>query len=219
MVARARSAAALIAEYRLVLTSRNGLLRLRRSIATRWPDLIEVTAAAARTRSSPAVTGSSPTASCGVRAFPERRWVHAVRLACGIWVGEPPRFGSGQGRAAGTATPPQARRSNGRPESRWCWAATSTSVRRGSTGWSGSRSVTSITSSSAQASSPTVKPRCSSAARCLTTHRSRSTRRREPAASAPIHQRARSPKPRSTSSAFSPSVPRAGSTPSWVAAS
>ena len=41
MVAGAVSAT-LGAEYRLVLTSRNGLLSARRAIATRWPDLIRL---------------------------------------------------------------------------------------------------------------------------------------------------------------------------------
>lgn len=78
-------AEALIAEYRLVLTSRNGLPGVRRSIATRWPDLMKSQGGGANAilaRSDRIVAHRE----LRVRVFPERRWVHGVRLACGIWV-------------------------------------------------------------------------------------------------------------------------------------
>lgn len=77
--------AALTAEYRLVLTSRNGLLGTRRALATRWPDLLKSQGGGANAilaRSDRIVAHRA----LRLRVFPERRWVHAVRLACGIWV-------------------------------------------------------------------------------------------------------------------------------------
>jgi endonuclease/exonuclease/phosphatase family metal-dependent hydrolase len=77
--------AALIAEYRVVLTSRNGLLAARRTIATRWPNLIKSHGGGANAilaRSDRIVTDRA----LRLRLLPERRWVHGVRLAAGIWV-------------------------------------------------------------------------------------------------------------------------------------
>lgn len=73
------------AEYRLVLTSRNGLLSLRRAIATRWPDLIRSNGGGANAilaRRDRIVAHRT----LRLTRFPERRWVHAAWLACGIWV-------------------------------------------------------------------------------------------------------------------------------------
>jgi len=78
-------AAALDAEYRFVLTSRNGALALRRAIATRWPDLIKSNGGGANSilaRRDRIVVHRT----AQLCRFPERRWVHAARLACGIWV-------------------------------------------------------------------------------------------------------------------------------------
>lgn len=77
--------AALTAEYRYVLTSRNGLLGARRAIATRWPDLIKSHGGgcnAILARSDRIVADRA----LRVRVVPERRWVQAVRLAAGFWV-------------------------------------------------------------------------------------------------------------------------------------
>jgi endonuclease/exonuclease/phosphatase family metal-dependent hydrolase len=77
--------AALIAEYRFVLTSRNGLLRVREAFATRWPDLVRSHGGGANAilaRSDRIVADRE----LRLRLLPERRWVHGVRLACGIWV-------------------------------------------------------------------------------------------------------------------------------------
>ncbi len=73
------------AEYRLVLTSRNGLLSLRRAIATRWPDLIRSNGGGANAilaRRDRIIAHRT----LRLTRFPERRWVHTVWLACGIWV-------------------------------------------------------------------------------------------------------------------------------------
>jgi endonuclease/exonuclease/phosphatase family metal-dependent hydrolase len=77
--------AALTAEYRFVLTSRNGLLGARQALATRWPDLMKSQGGGANAilaRSDRIVADRA----LRLRVLPERRWVHAVRLACGIWV-------------------------------------------------------------------------------------------------------------------------------------
>ncbi|MGI8507584.1 MAG: endonuclease/exonuclease/phosphatase family protein [Solirubrobacteraceae bacterium] len=78
-------AAALDAEGQLVLTSRNGLLVLRRAIATRWPDLIKANGGGANAilARRDRIVAHRTLRLC---RWPERRWVHAVRLACGIWV-------------------------------------------------------------------------------------------------------------------------------------
>jgi endonuclease/exonuclease/phosphatase family metal-dependent hydrolase len=74
------------AEQRLVLTSRNALLPVRRAIAIRWPDAIKSNGG-----------GANAILSRGRRILdhrrrrlcrlPERRWVHAVHLEDGVWVG------------------------------------------------------------------------------------------------------------------------------------
>jgi endonuclease/exonuclease/phosphatase family metal-dependent hydrolase len=73
------------AEYRVVLTSRNGLLALRRAIATRWPDAIKSNGGgsdAILVRHDRIVEHRAQR----LTRLPERRWVHAVQLASGIWV-------------------------------------------------------------------------------------------------------------------------------------
>lgn len=74
------------AEERNVLTSRNSLLPLRRVVAVRWPDVIKSNGGGAN-----AVLARS-TAIAEHRAMrlswlPERRWLQAVRLDSGVWVG------------------------------------------------------------------------------------------------------------------------------------
>jgi endonuclease/exonuclease/phosphatase family metal-dependent hydrolase len=78
-------ASALGAEYRLVLTSRNGLLSLRRAIAIRRPDLIKSNGGGANAilARRDRIVAHRAQRLC---RLPERRWAHAVRLACGIWV-------------------------------------------------------------------------------------------------------------------------------------
>ena len=79
-------AARLHAEQRLVLTSRNAALPLRRAIAKRWPDLIKSNGGGAN---AILVRGDTITEHRSRRLciWPERRWVHAVRLhGAGIWV-------------------------------------------------------------------------------------------------------------------------------------
>jgi endonuclease/exonuclease/phosphatase family metal-dependent hydrolase len=76
----------LAADQRYVLTSRNALLPLRRAIAVRHPDLIKSNGGGAN---AILVRGDSITAHRWRRLclWPERRWVHAVRLQhAGVWV-------------------------------------------------------------------------------------------------------------------------------------
>ena len=81
----ARLGARLNAEYRQVLTSRNGLLPLRRAIATRWPDLIKSHGGGANAilvREDRIIEHRT----LRLCRLPERRWAHAARLACGVWM-------------------------------------------------------------------------------------------------------------------------------------
>ncbi len=81
----ARLGAELAAEYRFVLTSRNGLLAARRAIATRWPDLIGSNGGGANAilaRHDRIVADRT----LRLARFPERRWAHAAWLAAGFWV-------------------------------------------------------------------------------------------------------------------------------------
>lgn len=77
---------ALGAEQRLVLTSRNALLPVREAIATRWPDVIKSNGGGAN---AILVRGARIVEHRTRRLcrLPERRWVHAVRLPSGLWVG------------------------------------------------------------------------------------------------------------------------------------
>ncbi len=79
-------ATTLRARERLVLTSRNGLLPLRRGVATRWPDLIKSNGGGANAilvRGQEIVQARTRR----LRWWPERRWLQAVRLGEGTWVG------------------------------------------------------------------------------------------------------------------------------------
>lgn len=74
------------ADHRLVLTSRNFGLSARRAIAIRWPDLIKSNGGGANAIlvRGDAITEHRVRRLC---IWPERRWVHAVRLAAGgMWV-------------------------------------------------------------------------------------------------------------------------------------
>ena len=73
-------------DARFVLTSRNALLPARRAVAMRWPDLIKSNGGGAN-----AILVRADTVlehrSQRLCIWPERRWVHAVRLRdAGAWV-------------------------------------------------------------------------------------------------------------------------------------
>ncbi len=79
-------AARLKADSRLVLTSRNALLPVRRAIAVRMPDLIKSNGGGAN---AILVRGDTIVEHRWRRlcVWPERRWVHAVRLHdAGAWM-------------------------------------------------------------------------------------------------------------------------------------
>jgi endonuclease/exonuclease/phosphatase family metal-dependent hydrolase len=82
----AELAARLGADQRLVLTSRNALPALRRAVAIRWPDLIKSNGGG----SDAILVRRERIVEHRVRRLsrrPERRWMHAVRLEDGVWVG------------------------------------------------------------------------------------------------------------------------------------
>jgi len=72
------------ADQRLVMTSRNQLLPLRRALATRWPDPMRSGGGGAN---AILVRGATIAEHRGLPLcrLPERRWLHAVRLSSGIW--------------------------------------------------------------------------------------------------------------------------------------
>ncbi len=74
------------ADHRLVLTSRNAALPLRRAIATRWPDLIKSNGGGCN---AILVRGDSIDVdrTLSLRRLPERRRLLGVRLAGGTWLG------------------------------------------------------------------------------------------------------------------------------------
>jgi endonuclease/exonuclease/phosphatase family metal-dependent hydrolase len=78
-------AARLGAEYRQVLTSRNGLPALRRAIARRWPDVIKSGGGGANAilARRDRIIAHETQRLC---RLPERRWAHGVQLACGVWL-------------------------------------------------------------------------------------------------------------------------------------
>lgn len=74
------------ADQRLVLTSRNALLPLRRAVATRWPDVIKSNGGGANA----ILVREGVIAEQRTRRLcllPERRQLQAVRLADGTWIG------------------------------------------------------------------------------------------------------------------------------------
>src|SRR3954468_12486521 len=72
------------AEQRLVLTSRNFLLPLRRAIASRAPDLLKANGGGCNAILVRGAILDHRTQRLTWR--PERRWAHGVRLAGGQWV-------------------------------------------------------------------------------------------------------------------------------------
>jgi endonuclease/exonuclease/phosphatase family metal-dependent hydrolase len=74
------------AEQRLVLTSRNSLLAVRRAVAERWPDVAKSNGGGCN---AILVRGEGIAEHRVQRLgwWPERRWMHAVRLSRGWWVG------------------------------------------------------------------------------------------------------------------------------------
>lgn len=74
------------ASMRMAITSRNQLLPLRRFVADRWPDVAKSGGGGANAilvRGAP-IDGHR---TQRLRWWPERRWVHAVRLADATWLG------------------------------------------------------------------------------------------------------------------------------------
>jgi endonuclease/exonuclease/phosphatase family metal-dependent hydrolase len=74
------------AEARSVLTSRNAVLPVRRAIAVRWPDLIKSNGGGCN---AILIRGAeiAEHRSSRLCVWPERRWLHAVRLSNGTWIG------------------------------------------------------------------------------------------------------------------------------------
>jgi endonuclease/exonuclease/phosphatase family metal-dependent hydrolase len=99
----ARLASGCEAEGRFVLTSRNGLLWLRRLVAVRWPDLIKSNGGG----SNAILVREMRIDEHRVKRlgwWPERRWMHAVRLSAGVWAGNlHTEARADQGRAAAEA--------------------------------------------------------------------------------------------------------------------
>lgn len=82
----AEFATRLHADQRSVLTSRNALLPVRRAIAIRWPDLIKSNGGGCNAilARGDGILEHRWRRLC---IWPERRWVHAVRLRdAGVWV-------------------------------------------------------------------------------------------------------------------------------------
>lgn len=74
------------ADYRRVLTSRNSLLALRRAVAVRRPDLIKSNGGGCNA----ILVRGKGVVEHRVRQlgwWPERRWMHGVRLSSGVWAG------------------------------------------------------------------------------------------------------------------------------------
>jgi endonuclease/exonuclease/phosphatase family metal-dependent hydrolase len=74
------------AEWRRVLTSRNALSPLRRALALRWPDLIKSSGGGSN---AILARGHAIVEHRALRLswLPERRWVDAVSLGNGWWIG------------------------------------------------------------------------------------------------------------------------------------
>jgi len=80
-----RLRATLVCEARQVLTSRSALLSLRRVLALRGPDMMGAAAGGANAilARSDRIIGEN---SLLLGRRPERRLVHGVALACGVWI-------------------------------------------------------------------------------------------------------------------------------------
>ena len=74
------------ASMRMGITGRNELLPLRRFVADRWPDLIKSNGGGSN---AILVRGAAIAdhRKLLMRRLPERRWMHAVRLDTGAWIG------------------------------------------------------------------------------------------------------------------------------------
>ena len=167
------------------------------------------------------MTGSSPTARYGCARFPERRWAQGAWLACGFWVVHVHASGDElRAQRDGELTVSTALQ----------WAAGAPLIVGGDFNLrepafnglrhAGERDVDHLfVGDGVQIAGPAeVLDRGG-----LSDHPPLAVTVERPVdgchARASAARAARSPKPRSISSAFSPSVPRAGSTPSCVAAS
>jgi len=73
------------AEARFALTSRNGLLPLRRSVATRRPELLRGNGGGCNAILVRGLGSVRAHARARLRVWPERRVVHAVRVGDGAW--------------------------------------------------------------------------------------------------------------------------------------
>lgn len=73
------------ASARMALTSRNLLLPLRRAVASRRPDIIKSNGGGANVILARGTTIAEHRVH-SLRRWPERRVVHGVRLASGVWV-------------------------------------------------------------------------------------------------------------------------------------
>ena len=98
------------AEPRTVLTSRNALLCARRAISARDPDLLKANGGGAN---AILVRGGAIEEHRSERLAwrPERRWMHGVRLASGIWVAN--LHASTRGAAGEAQTRAESRRAAG----------------------------------------------------------------------------------------------------------
>jgi endonuclease/exonuclease/phosphatase family metal-dependent hydrolase len=91
------------AEARWVLTSRNCGLAARRFVAVRWPDLIKSNGGGCNAILVRKLRIEEHRVE-RLGWWPERRWMHAVRLAGGVWVGNLHTEGlATQGQAAAQA--------------------------------------------------------------------------------------------------------------------
>jgi endonuclease/exonuclease/phosphatase (EEP) superfamily protein YafD len=79
-------ASALDADYRMVLTSRDSVLPVRRAIAVRWPDLIKSNGGGSNAILVRQAAGwIAEHRARRLSLLPERRWVHGVRVQ-GLWI-------------------------------------------------------------------------------------------------------------------------------------
>src|SRR5579859_869870 len=75
------------AGWRLALTSRNFGLPLRRAIAVHWPDVIKSNGGGCNAILVRRGLSIVEHRAARLGWYPERRWMHAVRLSDGVWTG------------------------------------------------------------------------------------------------------------------------------------
>jgi endonuclease/exonuclease/phosphatase family metal-dependent hydrolase len=75
------------ADWRLVMTSRNFGLALRRAIAVRWPDAIKSNGGGCNAVLARGTSSIAERRTLMLALAPERRWLLGVRLSSGTWVG------------------------------------------------------------------------------------------------------------------------------------